>query len=259
MKVALYKDIDWAIRQKAPAPCKHVLLILANRTNKNHQCFPSLTSIAADTGMDRRTVMRSLNILEGLTLLKRQKRGINSTLYTISVGAERPYSTKNKKPEKVGAERPQDQGPTAPRGTPPLEAERPGGRGTPPLSVGAHRPTEPPIEPSFNPQKKGIRPRTRAPDTIPITDAMRKWATENGVKVKLETETEIMLDHHRGKGNLQADWIATWRTWMRNSLKFERHFGNNGNGNGNGLFPEKPTEAEIQAEMENYRKMGVVR
>jgi hypothetical protein len=59
---------------------------------------------------------------------------------------------------------------------------------------------------------------------------MRKWAATNGVTVNLETETEAMLDHHRRHGNLWVDWIATWRTWMRNSVKFEKRNGGNGNG-----------------------------
>ncbi len=71
--------------------------------------------------------------------------------------------------------------------------------------------------------------KTRAPAELPITDSMRAWATENGITSPLEFETEKMLDHFRGKGETRLDWIATWRTWMRNSKKFN---GSNGNGKG---------------------------
>lgn len=69
--------------------------------------------------------------------------------------------------------------------------------------------------------------RTRAPAELQITDSMLSWAAEHQIAVNLDTETEHMLDHYRGKGETRLDWIATWRTWMRNSKKFNR-----GNGNG---------------------------
>lgn len=151
------KDIDWALKQKAPHTCKHVLLILANRTDKAHQCYPSLTSISEDTGMDRRTVMRSLNTLEELQLISRQSRGVQTTIYTLIVGTRRPYSAPGKGSDSEGdlveAERPYQQGHSAPRGTAPLGAECHQGRDTAPLAVGAQRPTEPSIEPKLNPQK----------------------------------------------------------------------------------------------------------
>lgn len=62
--------------------------------------------------------------------------------------------------------------------------------------------------------------RSRAPKHLEITDEMRQWAQENGIAVDLEAETAAMLDHHRGKGNLHLDWVATWRTWMRNNQKW---------------------------------------
>ncbi len=77
----------------------------------------------------------------------------------------------------------------------------------------------------------GERPRkTRAPAELAISDELRAWAIENGITANLEAETAHMLDHFKGKGETRLDWNATWRTWMRNSKKFN---GRNGNGNGN--------------------------
>jgi len=36
-------------------------------------------------------------------------------------------------------------------------------------------------------------------------------------------------DHHKSRGTASKDWPASWRTWMRNALKFER---NNTHGSG---------------------------
>src|SRR5262249_40299960 len=63
--------------------------------------------------------------------------------------------------------------------------------------------------------------KTRAPTELPITDKMRQWAHDNGITVDLDAETAAMLDYHRGRGNLQRDWEATWRTWMRNTKRFQ--------------------------------------
>jgi hypothetical protein len=62
-------------------------------------------------------------------------------------------------------------------------------------------------------------PGTTCPDEFPITDRMKEWAGEKGVKPQdLADQTERFLDHHRKVGSLFADWTAAWRTWMRNFL-----------------------------------------
>ncbi len=84
--------------------------------------------------------------------------------------------------------------------------------------------------------------KSRAPETLEITERMRLWAEENGVTVNLDAETAAMLDFHRGRGNLQLDWMATWRTWMRNSKRF----------NGAATVKREPKDdwAEVKAERE---------
>jgi biotin operon repressor len=80
----------------------------------------------------------------------------------------------------------------------------------------------------FNqPQPKESEPKTprravAAPDVFPITDEMRVWARENNIRTNLQAETEQFLDHHRAKGSTFKDWRAAWRTWMRNTAKFQR-------------------------------------
>lgn len=82
----------------------------------------------------------------------------------------------------------------------------------------------------LNPEPDGRRPAKRAtqppPEFLPITAEMANFATSLGV-CDIQRETEAMLDHFRGKGESRADWVATWRTWIRNSKRFggtsERH------------------------------------
>jgi hypothetical protein len=226
----LNKDIDWAIKQVAPHTCKHVLLILANRADKKHQCFPSLFSIATDTGMTRRSVMRCVITLEALGLILRKQRGTDSTLYTLMVGTQSHHLTKDSQLRKVRTECHHQQGQTVPSDTPSLGTQSHLTRDRVSPSLGTQSHMEPKIETKLNPKQGDLRKRTRAPDSISITESMREWAAKNKVVANLEIETEAMLDYHRGKGNLQSDWVATWRTWMRNSIKFNR---NRGNENGN--------------------------
>ncbi len=222
------KDIDWAIQQVAPHTCKHVLFILANRADKNHQCFPSLFSIAADTGMTRRSVVRCVSTLESLGLIRRKQRGSDSTLYTLLLGTQSHHSATNSELRKGGATRDTESpavGTQSHQRKQQVGTERHQPRDTESPAVGTQSHMEPPIETKLNPKQGDLRKRTRAPDSIPVTDSMREWASKNRVTANLETETEAMLDYHRGKGNLQSDWIATWRTWMRNSVKFQRNGG----------------------------------
>ncbi|WP_416398092.1 hypothetical protein [Allohahella sp. A8] len=88
----------------------------------------------------------------------------------------------------------------------------------PELDFGSPEPSPEPAKPKA--KRKAKAPGTCAPDALEITDAMFNWAQKTGVTVDLVSETEQFLDHHRGAGNLKTDWIATWRTWMRNSIKF---------------------------------------
>lgn len=46
---------------------------------------------------------------------------------------------------------------------------------------------------------------------------MENWALEKWPNVDYAAQTEQFVDHHRGKGSVQLDWEATWRTWIRNA------------------------------------------
>lgn len=67
-----------------------------------------------------------------------------------------------------------------------------------------------------NGKKRG----TRLPEPFEVSDRMRSWAAEKCPTVNVDDETEQFCDFHAGKGSVQADWTATWRTWMRNAVKF---------------------------------------
>jgi hypothetical protein len=60
---------------------------------------------------------------------------------------------------------------------------------------------------------------TRLPEPFEVTDAMREWAAEKHSNVDLVTATDNFVDYWRSKptGATKLDWVATWRTWIRNT------------------------------------------
>lgn len=70
-----------------------------------------------------------------------------------------------------------------------------------------------------NPKKR----RTTLPEDFEVTDQMAEWAVQRGIQPdRLRSETEKFADHHRAKGSTFIDWIAAWRTWMRNAVEFAK-------------------------------------
>jgi hypothetical protein len=74
----------------------------------------------------------------------------------------------------------------------------------------------------LEPASKERAPRSKQsciPDVFTPTDEQRAWATEGGVG-NVDSETAQWWDHHKAKGTTAVDWNASWRTWMRNAVKF---------------------------------------
>lgn len=94
-----FEIMAWAVKQDLPATQKIVLLMLADRVNKDTgQCNPSMTRLAKDSGIDERTARRVVRQLEKLGLIasiRRSSEGVslpNSYQFILSgVGAQSPH------------------------------------------------------------------------------------------------------------------------------------------------------------------------
>jgi hypothetical protein len=64
--------------------------------------------------------------------------------------------------------------------------------------------------------------KTLIPNDFSITQEMRDWAKIKVPKVDIESQTEEFVDYWRAHGKKMADWLATWRNWMRRSPEFTR-------------------------------------
>lgn len=65
------------------------------------------------------------------------------------------------------------------------------------------------------PEKTKAKRATKIPDPFLLTADMREWAATKAPDVSAREETENFVDYWRGAGKPKADWVATWRTWMR--------------------------------------------
>ena len=78
----------WALKSRVGrSSAKMVLISLADRANENHVCFPSITRLEFDTELNRKTVISSLQYLEGLGLIGIKKELGKGNLYTL-IGVE---------------------------------------------------------------------------------------------------------------------------------------------------------------------------
>ncbi len=79
------------------------------------------------------------------------------------------------------------------------------------------------VHPNGLPNGKSQRSRPEPfPDAFQLTPEMKAWATKEVPGVDLSFQTRQFADHWRGKGEKRADWVATWRTWMRNAKQWNR-------------------------------------
>jgi hypothetical protein len=201
-----------------------VMLALADWSNDVGRCWPSVPALADKARVSERTARYILRRLaDGGYVQIAEQRGRNHTnqyllnLQVLSIEKVQPLQVIKPENLQVATEN---------------------------LQVATLKPAiaiapEPSIEPSIEPlerapaKKKKPTGPTAPPEFIKITPDMREWAKDNQIVCSLERETDNMLDHYRSKGERRADWLATWRTWMRRTLQY--------GGSTNGSHKQEPT------------------
>lgn len=68
-----FKATVWAWQQNLRPTHKLLLLKLSDRANNNNFCFPSIKSLAMDTGLDRKTIFSALKILKDKKIIVVEK------------------------------------------------------------------------------------------------------------------------------------------------------------------------------------------
>ena len=185
---------------------KIVLLALADQANdEGRQCWPSVETIMRRSGQGERTVRRALSSLEEKGHLTRNHRINDSTQYHLHPcqNGTPAKSAPVPKPTVRGAKL----APKPPVTTIPQKASPSSGKRTTPA-----KPTMSLIADDFEPVMK--------PGSITAT-TVDGWPPG-----RLADELEHFVDHHTTKATLSADWQASWRTWVKNSKKWEPRHGN---------------------------------
>ena len=119
-----FEAMSWAVKMKLPVKQKIVLLMLADRTNKDTgRCDPSIPKLAEDCGMSETSVKEAIRSLRDAGLVEAHERKIS--------GASLPNSYSLKMDEFPGGGRHAPQGgsphdPGVGRHTPPNLEDKPG-------------------------------------------------------------------------------------------------------------------------------------
>jgi GntR family transcriptional regulator len=80
--------LDFLYRMDLPHRAKSVYIYLADRANKNNECWPAIPTIARELKLSQSTVRRALQDLRKAGLLETEQRyrkqgGKSSLLYTL--------------------------------------------------------------------------------------------------------------------------------------------------------------------------------
>jgi hypothetical protein len=202
---------------------KVVALMLASRADETGTAWPSLATLATDCGLSVGGVRLGLQELRkrGVVSVTSGQVGRESNRYRLNPSTR--WTTQPAAPVHVVTPSPVVRVHVV---SEPLHVVKEGG--TPgdndlPSTSAQELPIVPPAVPAAAAPKAKREnrrtPRTPAPDaeTFVPNEATRRCAIEVGADLK--RETVACFDHHRGKGNLMADWQATLRTWLRSPLR----------------------------------------
>ena len=243
-----FPALSWAVRQKLPSTQKLVLLMLAERHNKDSgQCNPSLELLADDCGLSRRSVIDQIAKLQQagyLTVRHRAKESLRlPSQYVLHLGFGVPEQVQSMPhdpylmPEKVvndvhlGGER---AAPGSERAAPPQcktftgvvnvlheggepVAHKPGIEpGIEPVNTNSARATAAPAAPTIPgvPEEltnewKAVRKAKRAgPISQTVIDAIYREAAKAGIT----PEQAVRCSVERGWQGFKADWYSNAAT-----------------------------------------------
>ena len=152
-------------------------------TGKKEMAYPGVKTIAGECGLSDRTVQKMLKILcDEGWLVSNGQSHLMTTIYACSIPPE------INSPPKICAQTPE--------------------------MVSDKKVIKNKVKPTRGRQIS---------DDFEVTAEMVSWAEANGLShINLLKETDKFIDYNKGKGNVQKDWKATWRNWIRNADKYSK-------------------------------------
>jgi len=185
------------------------LVSLGEWANDEGVCWPSHDTIAKRVGVGRRQVIRIIEQLEEMGVIERLERKQYSNKYRVrcDIAMSHPKPSPDVTPVAH----------VTSMSDVTLETPDVTSRASRCDIAMSHEPLR-----TTNRTERAPKPATSLiPEDFEVTDRMYEWAAANGLsRRQVDADTEQFRDYHQGKASRQADWVATWRTWMRNTAKF---------------------------------------
>jgi len=227
-----YQASDWAMAQPTGnAAAKLVLLILAHhRNHKTGQCYPSIATIARESGLSDRGVRNAIARLVKLKLV--ELRGSRTRRhYHLNVAAPAPGADVPRETAASGAAT----GAVVPASGAAVPARDAARSGTPCRRTGkepeSNREGENPraTDNAFSPKTKTLpaahahrdATATRLPTDWQPSPAWIAFAQREHPSVDWQREARGFRDYWLAKpGGASADWEASWRRWLGQAERF---------------------------------------
>jgi len=206
----------WDIPMR-PSSMKFVLLALGMRADKTGECFPSVARLVLDTGLERKTVMTSITMLEKLGLINvRRSRGAGNK-YSLNLEAIEQASSSESSTD-IGTTSSTENGSTK-NGTSTDNGTRP----VPKTGLDQYQKRDTnlsvtyqePINKEEAAPKKRVKPKPKPiPDEFVVTEAHREWANKNHIGFVDERYAHFR-DAAEAKGYEYVDWTKAFYNAMR--------------------------------------------
>ena len=208
--------LNMIIKSDLAPVTRHVLLTLGCSFMKldGSNCFPSTATISRATGLSERTVCTHLDIAQKEGWLVKKNAGINGKGWKRLLYLPLIPKKALKEVQQLAVE-----------GTVLNSARQ--GEGTEPDDIKALKEVQSNISVN-NKYKRKDNPPTPLPKDFQISDGVRKWLSETSdffddhSEKDLQHEFEQFKDNVLGAGKKQLNWDATFRTWIRNRVKWDK-------------------------------------
>lgn len=197
------------MQQAVRGTTKLVLLSLADRADENSRAWPSCARVVADTGLDRKTVLKAIKeIIEaGLMIDTGDRIGQGSRVFQLVGVAHRealePIPKTGYPKNGTG---PKNGMPTYPKNGTSTYPKN----GIQNLSGNQSR----------NLSGAKAKRATPIPEDFTPTDKMTEWAKTDCPSINPSRETQKFIDYHAAKGSVFKNHQAAWRNWMRRAQEY---------------------------------------
>ncbi len=230
----------WAYAQKTGSSArKAVLLSMADRAGEDHTCYPSLDRIAADTELNRKTVIKAIGELEEMGFIRftGKTRGHGAKVYQLVGVPSREYTAN------FGDDgRPKNGTPSSTKFGTATTSTKNGTSTNFGTATSTNFGTQTIIEPSMNHHNNNFmsqdekndqpkNPKTRKNSTVTakpknqgkdfeFTANQKSKCQAHGLDI--HGQFEQFKNYHEAKGSKWKDWSRAFDYWLNNAVKWSK-------------------------------------